>query len=286
MAARKREARYQVRPDGHGPLRRAGSSGGASPESPRRFHIRRDQRPLPVMVLVQIVGRQHRQIARRREVADHHVAPGFVVHRELAVPQPVRHRRLDLLPAGGPFDGVAGAQVDHAPFPGLVVRQLQLAAHVLGQQAQHGGLRGWRDGGQLVKKDHHQVTLLGKSSGVSRPGHGQEPHAVGRGHRKAAEILRFTNGSHQDQDLALEARALESRLEALGELGLPHTGKAGHVHRDAGLQPDRDQLHEVFEGHAASVTVLLLDTTESLSGQQPSYARSVESSQTRGRPPK
>ena len=115
MAASSREARYHVRPDGHGPLRRAGSSRRCQPGiAPRRFHIRRDQRPLPVMVRAQIVGRQHRQIARRREVADHHVAPGFVVHRELAVPQAVRHRRLDLLPAGGPFDGVAGAQVDHA----------------------------------------------------------------------------------------------------------------------------------------------------------------------------
>ena len=30
IAASNRDARYHVRPDGHGPLRRAGSSGGAS----------------------------------------------------------------------------------------------------------------------------------------------------------------------------------------------------------------------------------------------------------------
>ena len=49
--------------------------------------------------------------------------------------------------------------------------------------------------------------------------------------------------------LHLMPGARESGLEALGELGLADAGKAGHVHRDARLQADRDQLDEVFEFH-------------------------------------
>jgi hypothetical protein len=33
------------------------------------------------------------------------------------------------------------------------------------------------------------------------------------------------------------------------ELGLPDAGKPDHVHRDARLQADRDQLNEVSEFH-------------------------------------
>ena len=32
---------------------------------------------------------------------------------------------------------------------------------------------------------------------------------------------------------------------------LPTPGKAGHVHRDARLKADRDELHEVFECHGS-----------------------------------
>src|SRR5262249_17779392 len=95
--------------------------------TPRGLYVRRDRRPLTMMVRVQVVGRNDRQVARRGKVADHHLAPRVVVHRELAVPQPVRHRRLDLLPTGRPFDGVAGAEIDDTPLSGLVVRQLELA---------------------------------------------------------------------------------------------------------------------------------------------------------------
>src|SRR5207244_499324 len=49
--------------------------------------------------------------------------------------------------------------------------------------------------------------------------------------------------------LALEARPREAGPEALGELGLAHAWKAGHVHRDARLQADSDQLNEVSEFH-------------------------------------
>ena len=52
--------------------------------------------------------------------------------------------------------------------------------------------------------------------------------------------------------LHLMPGAREPRLEALGELGLADAGKAGHVHRDARLQADRDQLDEVFELHVLS----------------------------------
>ena len=107
-------------------------------------------------MLAQVIGRQHRQIVWRREVADHHVAPGFVVHRELAMPQPVRHRRLDLLAAGGPLDGIARAEIDDAAFAGFVVGQLQLAAHVLAQQPQHRRLRRRRHRRQFVQKDDDQ----------------------------------------------------------------------------------------------------------------------------------
>jgi hypothetical protein len=43
--------------------------------------------------------------------------------------------------------------------------------------------------------------------------------------------------------------AREAGPEALGELGLAHAWKAGHVHRDARLQADSDQLNEVSEFH-------------------------------------
>ena len=124
------------------------------------------------------------------------------------MPQPIRHRRLDLLSAGGPFDGVAGAQIDDAAFPRLVVRQRELTADVLRQQAQHRRLRRRRHGGELVQKDHHHVAVLGEALRVARPGHRQQPHAVGRRDRKAAEVLRLPNRADQDDDLALESRAL------------------------------------------------------------------------------
>ena len=53
--------------------------------------------------------------------------------------------------------------------------------------------------------------------------------------------------------LHLMPGAGEPRLETLGELGLADAGKAGHVHRDARLQADRDQLDEVSEFHAVGV---------------------------------
>ena len=67
--------------------------------------------------------------------------------------KPVRHRRLDFLSAGRPLDGVAGAQVDDAAFPGFVIRQLQFAAHVFGQQTQHRRLRRRRHRRELIEKD-------------------------------------------------------------------------------------------------------------------------------------
>jgi len=70
---------------------------------------------------------------------------------------------------------------------------------------------------------------------VPRPGHGQQPHAVRRRHRKAAEVLWFSNRPDQDYHLAFDPDAIESRLEALGELRFADAGKAGHVHRDTGL---------------------------------------------------
>ena len=226
MAARSRDARYHVRPEGHGPLRRAGSSGGAS-QAPRpaALHVRRNQRPLPMMMRVQVVGRQHGQVGWSGEVAHHHLAPRAMVHGELAVPQPVGHWRLDLLSAGRPLDRVAGAQIDHAAFSRFVIRQLQFAAHVLGQQTQHRGLRRRRHGRELVEKDDDQVAVFGEPPGIARPGHRQQAHAVRRGHRKAAEVLRFTNRSEQDHDLAFHACARESGLQALGELGLADAGK-------------------------------------------------------------
>jgi hypothetical protein len=87
-----------------------------------------------MVMRVQEVCRHHRQVGGRGKVAHHHVAPRFVVHRELAVPQAIGHRRLDVLSAGRPFDGVAGAEIDDAALAGFVVGQLQLAAHVLGEQ--------------------------------------------------------------------------------------------------------------------------------------------------------
>ena len=46
----------------------------------------------------------------------------------------------------------------------------------------------------------------------------------------------------------MPARAKRA-FEALGELGLAHARKAGHVHRNAGLQADRDELNELREFH-------------------------------------
>ena len=166
------------------------------------------------------------------------------------MPQPVRHRRLDFLSAGGPFHRIAGAQIHDAALPRLVVRQPQLTADVLGQQAQHRRLRRRRNGGELVQEDHHQVAVLGEALRVARPGHGQQPHAVGRRHRKAAEVLWLPNRPDQDDHLAFDPDAIESRLEALGELGFADAGKAGHVHRDTGLEPDGDELHEMSEFHS------------------------------------
>ena len=54
-------------------------------------------------------------------------------------------------------------------------------------------------------------------------------------------------------DLALHARARESGLEALGELGLADAREAGHVHRDARLQANGNQLNEVRELHVVAV---------------------------------
>ena len=201
------------------------------------------------MMLAQVIGRHDGQVGRRGEVAHHHVAPRLVVHRKLAVPQAVRHRRLNLLPAGGPLDGVARAQVHHAALAGLVIRQLDLPADVLGQEPQHRRLRRGRDGGQLVQEDHDHVAVLGEALRVAGPRHGEQAHAVRRRHREAAEVLRLANRSDQDEDLALDAGALEASFEALRELGLPDAGKAGHVHGDARLQADRDQLDEVPELH-------------------------------------
>src|SRR5262249_26833835 len=67
--------------------------------------------------------------------------------------------------------------------------------------------------------------------------------------RKPAEVLRLANRPDQHDDLAPDANARESCLEALRELGLPHAGKPGHVHRDARLQADRNQLNEMSEFH-------------------------------------
>jgi hypothetical protein len=61
--------------------------------------------------------------------------------------------------------------------------------------------------------------------------------------------LRLPNGANQYDDLALEARAGEPRLETFRELGLADAGKARHVHRDASLQADRNQLKEMPEFH-------------------------------------
>jgi hypothetical protein len=219
--------------------------------APRCPYVRGNRGALTVMVVVQVVDRQDRQVARRREVAHHHVAPRLVVHRELAVPQPVRHRRLDFLSAGGPFDGIARAQIDDAAFPRLVIRQRQLTTDVLRQQAQHRRLRRRRNGRELVQKDDHHVPFRGQALRVPCPGHRQQPHAIRRRDRKAAKVLRLANGADEDDDLALDPRVRESCLEALGELGLADAGKPDHVHRDARLQADRNQLNEVFEVHVS-----------------------------------
>ncbi len=204
------------------------------------------------MVRSQVISWQHRQIARSGEVAHHHLAPRLVVHGELAMPQAIRHRRLDLLSARCPFDGVARAQIDDAPFARLVVGQLQLTADVLRQQSQHRRLRRRRHGRQLVEKDDDEIALFGKALRIACPRHRQQSHAVRRRHGKAAEVLRLSNRSDEDDDPALHAGARESRLEALGEFSLADTGKAGDVHRNARLQTDGDQLNEVREVHVAA----------------------------------
>jgi hypothetical protein len=173
-----------------------------------------------------------------------------VVHRELAVPQPVRHRRLDVLSAGSPLGRIAGAQVHHAAPARLVVRQPQLAADVLGQQPQHRRLRRRRHGGELVQEDDDEVAVLGEALRLARPGHGQQAHPVRRGHRKTAEVLWLPNRPDQDHHLASDPGALEPRLEALRELRLPDAREAGHVHRDASLQSYGDELYELPELHS------------------------------------
>ena len=197
------------------------------------------------MVRPQVILRQHWQIGRSRKVAHHHVAPRLVIHGELAMPQTIRHRRLDLLSPRCPFNGVACAQIDYAPFARLVIRQLQLTAYVLGQQPQHRCLRRRWNCCELVEKDDDEIALLGKALGIACPRHRQQSHAVRRRHWKAAEVLRLADRSHEDEDLALDAGAGESRLEALGEFSLADTGKTGDVHRNARLQTDGDQLDEV-----------------------------------------
>ena len=177
-----------------------------------RLHVRGDQRALAMVMLAEVIRRHDRQIGGSGEVAHHHVAPGLVVHRELAVPQPIRHRRLDVLPARGPFDGVTGAEIHDAAFAGLVIRQLQFAAHVLGEQPQHRRLRRRRDRRQFIEKDDDQVALFGELARVSRPRHRQQPHAVGCRDREAAEILRLADRADEDDDLALDAGARRTRL--------------------------------------------------------------------------
>ena len=113
------------------------------------------------------------------------------------------------------------------------------------------------------RKIDDQVAVLGQPLGVARPRHRQQPHAIRRRDRKAAEVLRLANRPDQDEDLALHAGARESGLQALGELGLADARKAGHVHRDARLQADGDQLNEVGELH---VPRSALDTTDGKTG--------------------
>ena len=205
-----------------------------------------------MMVRSQVVGWQHWQIAGSREVAHHHVAPRLVIHRELAVPEAIRHRRLDLLSTCGPLDCVARAHIDDATLARLVVGQLQLTADVLGQESQHRRLRRRRDGRQFVEKDDDEVALFGKTLRLARPRHRQQSHALGSRYGKAAKVLRLANRPDQDEDPALDADACESRLEALGELGLADTGEPGDVHRNARLQADGDQLDEVSEVHGVA----------------------------------
>jgi hypothetical protein len=52
---------------------------------------------------------------------------------------------------------------------------------------------------------------------------------------------------------ALHAGARESRFQAFRELGLADAGKAGHVHRNACLQADGDQLDELGELHVVVI---------------------------------
>ena len=211
--------------------------------------VRGNQRALPMMVLTQILGGQDGQVRGRGKIADHHLAPRPVVHRELAVPEAIRHGRLDLLATGRPLNGVARAHVDDAAFARLVIRQLEFATHVLREQPQHRRLSGRRHRGELVEKNDDQIAFVGQPRGVARPCHRQQANTVGRGYRKAAEILRLSNRADQDDHLALDSRARESRLETLGELGLPYSGKAGDVDGDACLQANGNQLDEMRELH-------------------------------------
>ena len=96
---------------------------------------------------------------------------------------------------------------------------------------------------------HSRFAIGGEALRVACPCHRQQPHAIRRRDRKAAEILRLANGADEDDDLALDPRAGESGLETLCELGLADAGKPDHVHRDPRLQADRDQLYEMFEVH-------------------------------------
>jgi hypothetical protein len=78
-------------------------------------------------------------------------------------------------------------------------------------------------GGTVVsssRKTTDHVAVLREALRVAGPRHGQEAHAVRRRDRKPAEILGLPNRTDQDDDLASDPDTLESRLEALGELGL------------------------------------------------------------------
>ena len=101
------------------------------------------------------------------------------------------------------------------------------------------------------------VTVFGETQRVACPGHRQQADAIRRRDRKTAEVLRFTNGADQHDDLALDAHAREARLEALGELGLADARKPRDVHGDTRLQADRNQLDELRELHFVNG----LDTT-------------------------
>jgi hypothetical protein len=93
------------------------------------------------------------------------------------------------------------------------------------------------------------VAVFGELARIPGPGHRQQAHAVRGRHRETAEILRLADRSDEDDDLALDARAGERGLEALGEFRLADAGEPGDVHRNPRLQADRDELDEVLESH-------------------------------------